>query len=84
MAPDLHFEDVGHQTTEGRTTEQGGNEKAAGNRDSVRPAGQQEVEHEEDGQSHRTEGSCKRDDGGRRSRGSAAVHISPKQSEPQT
>lgn len=54
----LHFEDVCDETSERSAAQERRDEETAGHRDAVRPTRQQEVQQEEDGQSHRAEGAC--------------------------
>lgn len=54
----LHFEDVGDQPSESCPTEQRRHKESTGYGHTVGPTSQEEIEHEEQQQSQRTEGSC--------------------------
>lgn len=54
----LHFEDVGDQPSERCPTEQRWHKESTGYGHTIGPTSQEEIEHEEQQQSQRTEGSC--------------------------
>lgn len=58
-ATEAPFEEVGDQASEGCSAQKGGHKEAAGHRNPIGPAGEQEIEKEEQGKRDGAESTCK-------------------------